>query len=166
MRRVDVISLRSVACRPAGTAYARRYSKLTSNSKMGRIAPMTAGLMHHGLEQAAARFGSRDALWAGDERWSFEDLDGLSNAFARHLLSQGVGSGDRVAVMLTNRPEFIVAVNAVSKLGAAAVLLSPAWKALEVGHAVELTGPVLAITDGEAAGVLGARLGADRVIDL
>ena len=29
---------------------------------------------------------------------------------------------------------------AISKLGAAAVLLSPAWKAVEVGHAVELTG--------------------------
>ena len=43
--------------------------------------------------------------------------------------------------MLTNRVEFVVAVNAISKLGAAAVLLSPAWKAAEVDHALSLTAP-------------------------
>ena len=31
--------------------------------------------------------------------------------------------------MTSNRPEFVVAVHAISKVGAAAVLLSPAWKA-------------------------------------
>jgi long-chain acyl-CoA synthetase len=122
--------------------------------------------MHHGLEQAADRFGDRDAVRAGDERWTFGDLDGLGNAFARHLAARGVGAGDRVAVMMANRVEFVVAVNAISRLGAAAVLLSPAWKAVEVGHAVELTRPVHAVTDGPATAVLGERLGPDRVTDL
>src|SRR5688572_13776195 len=106
--------------------------------------PMGA-LMHHGLEEAADRFGDRDFVRAGDERWSFTELDGLSNAFARHLTSRGVGVGSRVAVMTTNRMEFVVAVHAISKLGAAALLLSPAWKSLEVEHAVALTGPVHAV---------------------
>ena len=90
--------------------------------------PMEPALMHEALQRAAHRFGDRDALRSGDERWSFRDLDGLSNAFARHLAARGVGRGDRVALMMANRMEFIVAVHAVSKLGAAAVLLSPAWK--------------------------------------
>ena len=127
---------------------------------------MTGALMHHGLEQAADRFGGRDAVRAGDERWSFQDLDGLSNAFARHLSGHGVDAGDRVAVMMANRVEFVITVHAISKLGAAAVLLSPAWKTIEVGHAVELTGPVHAVTDGEATAVLGDRLGRDHVTDL
>src|SRR6478752_7549164 len=128
--------------------------------------PMTAALMHHGLEHAAASFGDRDAVRAGDDRWSFRDLDGLSNAFAQHLAAQGVGSGDRVAVMLANRVEFVVVVHAISKLGAAAMLLSPAWKAVEVGHAVELTRPVHAVADGDATAVLGELIGVDRVTDL
>ena len=53
--------------------------------------------------------------------------------------------------MTANRPEFVVAVHGLSKLGAAAVLLSPAWKAAEVGHALDLTGPVHAVADGEPA---------------
>ncbi len=123
-------------------------------------------LMHRGLERAADRFGDRDAVLLGDERWSFRDLDGLANAFARHLAAQGVGPGARVAVMTTNRVEFAAVVQAVSKLGAAAVLLSPAWKAVEVDHALALTGPRHAVADGPAAALLADRLGGDAVTDL
>src|SRR3954451_16242631 len=98
--------------------------------------PMSGSLMHRAIERAADRFDDRDAVLAGEERWSFRDLDRLSNTFARHLATAGVGAGQRVAVMTTNRVEFVVAVNAISKLGAAAVLLSPAWKRAEVGHAL------------------------------
>ncbi len=109
--------------------------------------PMEAVLMHEALERAAHRFGDRDAIRCGDEHWSFRDLEGLSNAFARHLAGRGVEAGDRVALMTANRVEFIVAVHAMSKLGAAAVLLSPAWKSVEVGHAL----------DADRAGARGGR---------
>src|SRR6186997_1972970 len=106
---------------------------------------MAPTLMHHGLERAAVRFGDRDFLRAGDDSWSFRDLDGLGNAYARYLSDHGVGRGDRVAVMMANRVEFVAIVHGASKIGAAAVLISPAWKSREVGHAVELTRPVHAV---------------------
>jgi long-chain acyl-CoA synthetase len=98
--------------------------------------PMVAATIHRNLKLAADRFGGRDAVLAGDDRWTFRELDQRSNAFAGHLAARGVGARDRVALMTTNRVEFIVAVYAVSKLGAAAVLLSPAWKSTEVRHAL------------------------------
>jgi acyl-CoA synthetase (AMP-forming)/AMP-acid ligase II len=119
---------------------------------------MAPGLMHQGLERSARRFGDRDFIRAGEDMWSFQGLDGLSNAFARHLAVSGVNARDRVVVMTTSRVEFVVAVHAVSKLGASAVLLSPAWKALEVGHALALTEPVHAVADGPAVAVLSDRL--------
>src|SRR5437588_7725148 len=112
-------------------------------------------LMHHGLEQAADRYGDHAAVRAGDEVWTFRDLDELSNGFAAHLATQGVVAGDRVAVMMTNRFEFVVVVHAISKVGAAAVLVSPAWKAVEVGHAVQLTKPVHAVADAAGVDALG-----------
>src|SRR5256884_7410438 len=115
-------------------------------------------LMHDGLEQAAARFGERVFVRMGDDAWSFAEIDGRANAFARHLASRGVGARDRVALMTTNRPEFVIAVNAISKLGAAAVLVSPAWKALEVGHAVTLTKPVHGVADGAGVELLAEHL--------
>ena len=112
---------------------------------------MPGALLHGGLERAADRFGDRPAVRAGDDHWSFRDLDGWSNAFARHLSGRGVTAGHRVAVMTANRVEFLVAVEAISKLGAAAVLLSPAWKAAEVGHALEITGAGHAVADTASA---------------
>ncbi len=128
--------------------------------------PMAGPTMHANLAFAADRYGERDAVLAGDASWSFRELDELSNAFAGHLSGQGVGPGDRVAVMMANRVEFITTVYAISKLGAAAVLLSPAWKSTEVGHALELTGPVHAVGDADAAPLLAAALGAPAVTDL
>jgi len=127
---------------------------------------MESVLMHAALERAAHRFGDRHALRSGDEHWSFRDLDGLSNAFARHLAARGVGVGDRVALMMANRMEFVVAVHATSKLGGATVLVSPAWKRAEVVHALDLTGPVHAVTDGDASSLLAECLGAEAVTDL
>jgi long-chain acyl-CoA synthetase len=127
---------------------------------------MESVLMHEALQRAAHRFGDRDALRSGDEHWSFRDLEGMSNAFARHLKAAGVGAGDRVAVMMANRMEFIVVVHAISKLGGAAVLISPAWKRAEVGQAVDLTRPVHGVADGDGSPLLAAFLGAEAVTDL
>jgi acyl-CoA synthetase (AMP-forming)/AMP-acid ligase II len=127
---------------------------------------MSPVLLHHALEHAAQRNGDHDAVWAGDQHWSYRTLDDQSRAFANYLAEVGVTAGDRVAVMTTNRVEFVVAVNAISRLGAAAVLVSPAWKSAEVGHAVAVTNPVHAVTDGDGTNVMGECLGPDRVSDL
>jgi acyl-CoA synthetase (AMP-forming)/AMP-acid ligase II len=122
--------------------------------------------MHHGLEAAADRFGDRAAVLMGEDALSLAELDARSNAFAHHLLASGVKAGDRVAMMLSNRPEFVTTVHGISKIGAAAVSLSPAWKAFEVDHALELTHPAYAVADGDGAALLAGRLGQDRVADL
>lgn len=122
--------------------------------------------MHRGLEHAADRLGDRDAVRVDADAWSFRALDGLANAHARHLVAHGVGPGTRVAVMTSNRVEFVATVHAVSKVGAAAVLLNPAWKAAEVDHALGLTRPRHAVADGQAAALLAERLGGDAVTDL
>ena len=122
--------------------------------------------MHHGLEAAAARFPDHPGVLAGDERWTFRRLDRASTAFARYLTEAGLGPGDRVAVMLTNRPEFVVAVHGVSKVGAAAVLVNSAWKAREVEGAVRITGPRYGLADGAAVELLGQHLGPGLVMDV
>ncbi len=127
---------------------------------------MAVALMHRGLEHTASVAGDRPALLDGDDCWTWAELDARADAFAARLAARGVVAHDRVAVMTSNRPEFVVAVFAISKLGGAAVLLSPAWKAVEVEHAVGLTAPVGAVADGPAVALLAERLGPDHVIDL
>ncbi len=122
--------------------------------------------MHDLLAGAALRFGDKDALVAGESRVSFAELEAASNSFARHLAARGIGKRDRVAVMMSNRPEFVVVVNAVSKLGAAPVLLSPAWKAFETSHAVEITSVVHAVGDEATVALLAEAMGEGLVTDI
>ena len=91
---------------------------------------------------------SEPTALAFDEReYTLAQLDALANGMATMLEHRGVRAGDRVALMSSNRPEFVIALRAIWRLGAAAVLLSPAWRSTEVEHALALTKPAHAVGD-------------------
>lgn len=87
------------------------------------------------------------ALVFGDRRLRLPELDALTDSLAGTLRKRGVAAGQRVALMASNRPEFIAAVHGIWRVGAAAVLISPAWKHDEVEHALALTDPADAVGD-------------------
>ncbi|TAM65477.1 AMP-binding protein [Mycobacterium sp.] len=87
------------------------------------------------------------ALVFEERRFSVPELDALADGWAAALAKDGVTAGQRVAVMSSNRPEFLAVVLAIWRLAAAAVLISPAWKRDEVDHALALTGPAHAVGD-------------------
>ncbi|BCK54913.1 class I adenylate-forming enzyme family protein [Nocardia wallacei] len=82
-----------------------------------------------------------------DDEYTAARLERLAAGLAADLADRGVRAGARVALMSSNRPEFVVAVLAIWRLGAAVVLVSPAWKRLEVEHALRLTGPTHGVGD-------------------
>ena len=90
---------------------------------------------------------SAGALTFGERQYSLPELDALADGLAATLARRGVRSGQRVALMSSNRAEFVVAVRAIWRLGAAVVLLSPAWKHSEVDHALAVTNPTHAVGD-------------------
>jgi long-chain acyl-CoA synthetase len=128
--------------------------------------PVTEPLMARGLTVAADRFGDRPALLAGDAAFSYRDLERVSNGVARYLAGLGVGQGQRVGVMLTNRPEFVTTVFALSKLGAAPVMINSSWKAREVRHALDVTDARAAIGDGAAVALLREQAGGRTIVDV
>jgi long-chain acyl-CoA synthetase len=87
------------------------------------------------------------ALAFEEREYTLSQLDALSSGMATTLEHRGVRAGDRVALMSSNRPEFVVALRAIWRVGAAAVLLSPAWKRTEVENALALTRPAHAVGD-------------------
>lgn len=87
------------------------------------------------------------ALAFEEREYSLPRLDQLADGLAASLARRGVRAGDRVALMASNRPEFVVAVRAIWRLGAAVVLVSPAWKREEVEHVLKITEPEDAVGD-------------------
>ena len=64
---------------------------------------------HHFLRDAVDRSPERVAFRYDDEVSTFRELEGCANAFANALIGLGVGPGDRVALVVPNRPEWLVA---------------------------------------------------------
>jgi len=87
------------------------------------------------------------ALVCEERRFTLPQLDALADGLAALLTKRGAVAGERVAVMASNRPEFVAVLLAIWRLGAAAVLISPAWKRDEVDHALALTNPGHAVGD-------------------
>jgi long-chain acyl-CoA synthetase len=82
-----------------------------------------------------------------ERRFSLPQLDALADGLAATLIKNGVTAGERVAVMASNRPEFVAVLLGIWRLGATVVLISPAWKRDEVDHALGLTNPTHAVGD-------------------
>ena len=104
------------------------------------------------------------ALAFEEREYSLPQLDALANGMAAALEQRGVRPGDRIALMSSNRPEFVVALWAVWRLGASAVLLSPAWKRTEVENALTLTAPSHAVGDHPVLVKLMPMLSLDEAI--
>jgi acyl-CoA synthetase (AMP-forming)/AMP-acid ligase II len=92
----------------------------------------------------------RTALAFEDQEYTLAQLDALASGMATALEHRGVRAGERVALMSSNRPEFVIALRAIWQLGASAVLLSPAWKRTEVENALALTTPSHAVGDPQS----------------
>lgn len=103
------------------------------------------------LDEAAASLGQNTALIADERRCTYGELNRAVNAFSRNLLGLGVKSEDRVAIMLPNCPEFVIAYFASVKIGAVALTISSYATAYELLHILENSGAKVLITQGGLA---------------
>lgn len=83
------------------------------------------------LREVAERFGPNEALVFSEPlrsgaitRWTYADLYGEARRIAKGLLALGITRGDRVAVLMGNRPEAVASIFGVTMAGAVAVPVS------------------------------------------
>ncbi len=102
------------------------------------------------IESNARRFAAKAALvWdSGSLTWS--ELDRRASGFAGDLSRQGVRPGDRVAIVIPNRPEFVIAFLAVLKLDATAAPLNPLLNRGDLEASTEDLRPKLIVNEVNA----------------
>lgn len=80
--------------------------------------------------------GQKAAIFFKDRRISYEELSKQSDKLGSSLKRLGVASGHRVAIRLTNRPEFVVSDFALQKIGAIPVPTFILLKAPSITHII------------------------------
>ncbi|WBU56170.1 class I adenylate-forming enzyme family protein [Paracoccus sediminicola] len=111
-------------------------------------APQTVPEMLLGA-RAAYGGGSKTHLVYRDERLSFNSFLGQVAAAGTALRDQlGVRAGDRVAIVTRNYPEMVIALHAISVVGAVPVLMNGWWTSQELEFGMTDCNARVAIADG------------------
>jgi acyl-CoA synthetase (AMP-forming)/AMP-acid ligase II len=102
------------------------------------------------LLDASVVFGERDYIVDGERRISYAAHHAAVGRVAQWLTAQGVGKGDRVAILGRNSIEWVVTFWASVSVGAIAVGLNAWWSPDELDHGIADCDPKLLVDDMSA----------------
>ncbi|WP_245573934.1 AMP-binding protein [Amycolatopsis nigrescens] len=106
---------------------------------------------------AAIEHGHRTALVDERGALSFTELHRRSNALARALAADGLGPGDRIALICRNHRGFVDGLLAGAKLGADVLLMNTAFAAPQLASTLDRERATAVICDEEFADVPAQR---------
>ena len=99
------------------------------------------------LERSARVWPGKTAVVYGARRLTYPELAAEAQRVARALRASGVGPGDRVAYLMPNLPEMLIAHYAVPLAGAVLVAVNTRLTAEEVAYILSHSGAKLVIAD-------------------
>ncbi|MDP3691725.1 AMP-binding protein [Bradyrhizobium sp.] len=111
-------------------------------------APLLGETIGHALDQAARRWGKREALVSPshDVRWTWQELAERVDALAAGFLALGLERGARIGVWSLNRPEWALTQFAAAKAGLVLVTINPAYRLSELEFALAKVGCAALVT--------------------
>ena len=98
------------------------------------------------LDRAAEQFGKRKAVVFENMSMTYAQLQDKAEQFAATLREHGLENGDRVAIMLPNLPQTIIAFWGALKAGAVVVMTNPLYMEKELTHHFADSDPKFLIT--------------------
>src|SRR5262245_6984433 len=85
-------------------------------------------------ERAALQWGAREALAFQGQRWTFAELSARVDVVAKGLIQLGIAPGDKVALWMVNRPEWIDAMFAIMQIGAVLVPVNTRFRTEDMAY--------------------------------
>ncbi|TMQ02827.1 MAG: AMP-dependent synthetase [Deltaproteobacteria bacterium] len=148
--RIDRARILARALRSTGSVEIIRPGQLVEFLRGAiRVAPGPhLSVMYH-----AAAHPDREALveYTGDgvRRMTWGELDATINRLANALFARGVVGGSPVALMLPNGGEYLIAYQALARLGATAVQIGYRLKPAEIAHILDNAQPRATLVHAE-----------------
>ncbi|HEY1367355.1 MAG TPA: acyl--CoA ligase family protein [Gaiellaceae bacterium] len=110
------------------------------------------------LERAADVFPTRTAISYGDRRESYAEFAASAQRLAGALAASGIGPGDRLAYLLPNLPELLIAHFGVPLAHAVLVAINTRLSGPEVAYILQHSGAKILVADPELLGPIESDL--------
>ncbi|RXT54308.1 ATP-dependent acyl-CoA ligase [Bradyrhizobium betae] len=99
------------------------------------------------LMRQAERYRDRVLLVSGETCWTYTQTAAIAAASAQTLVDAGIKPGDRVALMCSNRPEFLQVYLGCAWLGAIVVPINTALRGFQLSHIFRNSRPSLLVVE-------------------
>lgn len=104
------------------------------------------------IEQLAQDKPNNVAIYGEDgSAITYKEWNDRANRYARWALDTGVQKGDAIALLMENRPEYLVAWLGIVKIGAVAALINTNLTGMGLAHSLNISGADHAIVGAELA---------------
>ncbi len=113
----------------------------------------------HSFEETVTKFGSNYFIYFENEKWTYNQTNEAANVLANKLIDDGVKHGDRVVLFMENRPNFIISILALNKIGAIGVLINTSLTGNPLIHCINSSDSKKCIVGAELASSLEEVLG-------
>jgi fatty-acyl-CoA synthase len=124
-------------------------------------------ILPRAIAEWARSYVDAPALVSDRESFSFRALEARMNQYSRWALSAGVSSGETVALVMGNRPEYFAIWLGLTQVGAIVALVGPDLRAPALAHALKVAGAGRAIAAAECADVCAEAIaGLDRPVEI
>jgi fatty-acyl-CoA synthase len=112
----------------------------------------------HVIAELAEKHRGRTALISERETFTYEELNGRANAYARWARANGVEKGDTVALMMANRPDYLAFWVGILRIGGAVALLNTNLTGQALAHCVSIVKPKHVVTGAEHEAAMASAL--------
>ena len=141
MNRHDALAVLTASCEPLEIVEANIYG---NNCRTFKNAPVSLRDLYQ------TTLSDETFVVFDHERYSFNECWTMASAIGRALVEQfAIQKGDRVAICMRNFPEWIIAFQSITSIGAIAVAMNSLWQAEEIDYGLRDSGCKLLIADQE-----------------
>ncbi len=88
------------------------------------------------VNRATTRYGDKEFMVCAGQRWSFRQVREEIDRTARGLMALGIQPGDKVALWLVNRPEWVFLQFALAKIGAVLVPINTQFRTSDLDYVI------------------------------
>ncbi|OQR68544.1 hypothetical protein BIW11_04540 [Tropilaelaps mercedesae] len=88
--------------------------------------------------ETAERYPDKLFMSSNEKSWNFAETRDFSNRVANHFRDMGLQPGDEVALLMENRPEFVMIWLGLSKLGVVTALVNVNLKSASLAHCINM----------------------------